>query len=61
MRRIVLLCLGVSLVVTGALNAQSREQKVRNDRRKVEAEGFWIYNDFSKLTRSPAQWRLASS
>ncbi len=24
----------------------SREEKVRNDKKKVEAEGFWIYNDF---------------
>ncbi len=28
--------------------AQPREEKVRNDRKKVEAEGFWIYNDFAR-------------
>ena len=28
--------------------AQTREEKVRNDREKVEAEGFWIYNDLPK-------------
>ncbi len=28
--------------------AQSREDKVRNDRKKIEAEGFWIYNDLAK-------------
>jgi len=28
--------------------AQSREEKVRNDRRKIEAEGLWIYNDLAK-------------
>ena len=28
--------------------AQSREEKVRNDRAKVEAEGFWIYNDLPR-------------
>lgn len=27
---------------------KSREQKVREDREKVEAEGFWIYNDLAK-------------
>jgi hypothetical protein len=48
MLRIALLCLGVSLAVAGGLNAQPREQKVRNDRKKVEAEGFWIYNDLGK-------------
>src|SRR5262245_43725809 len=26
----------------------SREDKVKNDRKKVEAEGFWIYNDLAK-------------
>lgn len=36
-------------VVIGALatiaSAQEREKKVRNDRRAVEDEGYWIYND----------------
>jgi len=27
---------------------KSREQKVREDRQKVEAEGFWIYNDLPR-------------
>jgi hypothetical protein len=27
---------------------QSREEKVRKDREKVEAEGFWIYNDLPR-------------
>jgi serine protease Do len=27
---------------------QSREEKVRADKKKVEAEGFWIYNDLPK-------------
>ncbi|MCI0683333.1 MAG: PDZ domain-containing protein [Gemmataceae bacterium] len=26
----------------------TRDQKVRNDRAKVEAQGFWIYNDLAK-------------
>ena len=35
-------------VVTPCVNAQSREQKVRGDKTKVEADGFWIYNDLAK-------------
>ena len=27
---------------------KTREQQVREDRAKVEAEGFWIYNDLDK-------------
>jgi hypothetical protein len=39
--------------------AQTREQKVRGDKAKVEADGFWIYNDLAqgyaeaKKTRQP--------
>lgn len=29
-------------------SGQTREEKVRNDRKKIEAEGFWIYNDLAK-------------
>ncbi|MFN0052738.1 MAG: Trx7/PDZ domain-containing (seleno)protein [Planctomycetales bacterium] len=28
--------------------AQSREEKVRSDRQRVEADGFWIYNDLAR-------------
>jgi len=28
--------------------AQTREEKVRGDREKIEADGFWIYNDLPK-------------
>src|SRR5262245_563580 len=28
--------------------AQTREEKVRGDKAKVEADGFWIYNDLAK-------------
>lgn len=52
------LLLGLLLIVglsDGGSNGQawgqekkSREQKVREDREKVEAEGFWIYNDLAK-------------
>jgi serine protease Do len=33
---------------TGVAVAQTREEKVRNDRKKVEAIGLWIYNDLAK-------------
>lgn len=42
-----LCCLCVSLA-TSAVLAQTREEKVRNDRKKVEAEGYWIYGDLAK-------------
>jgi hypothetical protein len=32
--------------------AQTREEKVRADRAKVEAEGFWIYNDIDEAYRT---------
>ena len=38
----------VTLSFTFGAHAQTREQKVRDDRKKVEAEGFWIYNDLAK-------------
>ena len=34
--------------MSAAADAQTREQKVRADRKKVEADGFWIYNDLAK-------------
>lgn len=34
--------------VTMAQEKKSREQKVREDRERVEAEGFWIYNDLTQ-------------
>ena len=40
-------CIGL-VAVAGPLAAQTREQKVRADRDKVVAEGFWIYNDLEK-------------
>jgi serine protease Do len=37
------------LVALGPAAAQNpREKKVRDDRAKVEADGFWIYNDYPK-------------
>ncbi|WP_254513283.1 Trx7/PDZ domain-containing (seleno)protein [Anatilimnocola floriformis] len=41
-----------SLVLLGGCfsisSAQTREQKVRSDKEKYEATGFWIYNDLAK-------------
>jgi hypothetical protein len=36
------------LALLGAAGAQSREERVRNDRKKGETDGFWMYNDFAK-------------
>jgi hypothetical protein len=47
------LLLGLTLL--GAVHAQSREERVRNDRKKVEADGFWIYNDFAKAAAEATQ------
>jgi hypothetical protein len=44
----VILTLVCSITLLAAAGAQQREEKVRNDRKKVAAEGFWIYNDFAK-------------
>ena len=35
-------------VVGGMATGQTREQKVRGDKAKVEADGFWIYNDLAR-------------
>lgn len=43
-----LLFLSCSLALNGSLMAQTREEKVRNDRTRVETDGFWIYNDFAR-------------
>jgi hypothetical protein len=36
------------LFATANTVAQTREEKVRDDKAKVEADGFWIYNDLAK-------------
>lgn len=46
MRNVVALCLPLLLFST--LLAQTREEAVRGDKAKVEADGFWIYNDLPK-------------
>lgn len=47
MNRLLLTVL-LSGFLASSLPAQSREDKVRNDKQKVEAAGYWIYNDMSK-------------
>ncbi len=49
MNRYCFLSLFLLLVIQPALvEGQSREEKVRRDREKVLADGFWIYNDLEK-------------
>jgi hypothetical protein len=48
MHRAILLMLPFFLTATSQLTGQTREEKVRDDRKKVEAAGFWIYNDLTK-------------
>jgi serine protease Do len=42
----------VVFILTTPLAAQNptREQKVRDDKKKVEAEGYWVYNNLAKAT-----------
>jgi serine protease Do len=42
------LALVLALVTHQYAVAQTREEKVRNDKAKVEADGFWIYNDLAR-------------
>ncbi len=46
MRHLILLLL--PLLMASSLRAQTREEIVRGDKARVEAEGFWIYNDLPK-------------
>ena len=41
-------CALAVLCLVSTATAQTREEIVRGDRKKVEAEGFWIYNDLPK-------------
>lgn len=43
-----LCCTLVLMSMTSVVEAQTREEIVRSDREKVEAAGFWIYNDLPK-------------
>ncbi|MDB5338805.1 MAG: serine endoprotease [Planctomycetaceae bacterium] len=48
MHRLLLLTVLLSGLYTNPILAQSREEKVRNDKQKVEAAGYWIYGDLPK-------------
>lgn len=43
-----LLTLLAFLALAGSLQAQSAEEKVRNDKKLVEQEGYWLYGDLAK-------------
>lgn len=47
----VLLC----LVVAGPAESQTRDEMVREDKRKVTEDGFWIYNDLDEAFRQAKQ------
>lgn len=38
----------VFMTLLGTLQAQSAEEKVRNDKKRVEGEGTWLYGDLAK-------------
>src|SRR5438046_2888727 len=40
--------LTILLIIGSSAIAQTREQKVRGDKAKIEADGFWIYNDLAR-------------
>lgn len=48
MNRLIALILLPLLLCPTLLHAQTREEKVRGDRKKVEADKLWIYNDLAK-------------
>lgn len=48
MSRIATISLLALLSLLNFCDAQTREEKVRSDRKRVVAEGFWIYNDLPK-------------
>ena len=41
-------CLLFASCVTGSAQSQTRDEMVREDRRKVTEDGFWVYNDLDK-------------
>lgn len=48
MLRNVCVCIFTLLTLTSISLAQTREEKVQQDRAKVEAGGYWIYNDLQQ-------------
>lgn len=45
-RKMLLGVLAAVVLVPGAFS-QTREQKVRDDKKKIEGQGFWLYNDLA--------------
>jgi hypothetical protein len=48
MVRAVLGSFALCFLAVHAASAQTREEKVRGDKAKIEADGFWIYNDLAR-------------
>jgi serine protease Do len=57
MHRTFIIAAAAWLATIGTLAAQTREQKVRGDKAKVEAAGFWIYNDLPRAFAEAKQSR----
>lgn len=60
MWRRLMLVAGCLTAIAGVMPApcswgQTREEKVRGDREKVESDGFWIYNDLPRAFREAEQ------
>lgn len=47
-RVILTMTVTAAMAVPTLVGAQTREQKVRQDKAKVESDGFWIYNNLAK-------------
>lgn len=48
MRRVILASCFLAIAGASVATAQTRQEKVLADRKKFEADGFWIYNDFAR-------------
>lgn len=48
MKRYISLIAAIVCIGSNGLTAQTRDELVREDRRKVSEDGFWIYNDLPK-------------
>ncbi|MCA9171474.1 MAG: thioredoxin family protein, partial [Planctomycetales bacterium] len=55
MRRVALMLTLLLTVTLQAEEKKTREQKVREDKVRVEAEGFWIYNDIPRAFEQAKQ------
>ena len=55
MRRVAFMLTLLLTVTLQAEEKKTREQKVREDKVRVEAEGFWIYNDIPRAFEQAKQ------